>query len=164
MIYSFEKHKAIIKLQLQNLPFSVHFSFDLWTSTNGLAIIGIIGHWISNDGIVQYGLLSMKKIEGAHSGDNQAALVMNMLTEYDILNKIGYFTLDNASSNDSALRILAQDLKGLGISFNWKEKRLRCFGHIINLIVKALLYGANTNTIPINDPDSSDLELSPEEL
>lgn len=164
ILNSFDKHKESLKIELQNAPYSIDFSFDLWTSNNGLAIIGIVGHWVSSAGMIHHGLLSMKKIQGAHSGNNQAALIIDMLTEYDLFHKIGYFTLDNATSNDSALRIIGEELQSRGVVFHWQEKRLRCFGHIINLIVKAFLYGTNSNTLLIVEPDSSNLETSPEEL
>ena len=64
-------------------------------TANGLAIIGIIGHLISVEGVIQHGLLAMKKMEGAHTEENQAALVIYILTEYKLFKKIGYFTLDN---------------------------------------------------------------------
>ena len=60
----------------------------------------------------------MKKIEVAHSGENQAALVISMLMEYNLLNKIGYYTLDNTTSNDSTLWIVREKLKDLGVDFN----------------------------------------------
>ena len=145
MLSSYDDNKVLLKQQLHSIPWSVHFSFDLWTSTNGLAILGIVGHWISIEGVIQHGLLAMKKIEVAHSGENQAALVMHMLTEYQLFDKVGYFTLDNASSNDSALRIIGHKLQALGVDFDHKQRRLRCFGLTINLVVKAFLYGTDAN-------------------
>ncbi|KAM3446391.1 hypothetical protein NHJ6243_010227 [Beauveria neobassiana] len=52
--------------------------------------------------------------------------------------KIGYFTLDNASNNDTMLRALANTF-----GFNPAHRRLRCHGHIINLAVQAFLFGKN---------------------
>ena len=122
MLSSFEDNKSMLKQQLQDIPWSIHFSFNLWTSTNGLAILGIVGHWISIHGEIQHGLLAIKKIEGAHSGDNQAALILHILSNYQLYDKVGYFILDNATSNDSALRIVGLKLQELGIKFDHQER------------------------------------------
>jgi len=45
--------------------------------------------------------------------------------------------MDNATNNDSALKALASSIPSIDV----RESRLRCFGHIVNLIVKAILYG-----------------------
>ena len=158
MLHLYEDNRLLLKQQLHNIPWSIHFSFDLWTSNNGLAILGIVGHWISMEGVIQQALLAMKKIEGAHSGENQAALVMHMLTEYQLFDKVGYFTLDNASSHDSALRIVGQKLQALGVDFDYKQRRLHCFGHIINLVVKAFLYGTDANHQKVVDAEEEGSE------
>jgi hypothetical protein len=45
--------------------------------------------------------------------------------------------MDNATNNDTALKALAASIPRM----NTKDSRLHCFGHIVNLIVKAMLYG-----------------------
>ena len=160
MLASFNDNKSMLKQQLQDIPWSIYFSFDLWTSTNRLAILGIVGHWISMHVEIQQGLLAMKKIEGAHSGDNQAALILHMLSDYQLYDKVGYFTLDNATSNDSTLRIVGLKLQELGIKFDYQERRLRCFGHIINLVVKAFLYVVDTtNTESLDREKGKEADL-----
>ena len=47
--------------------------------------------------------------------------------------------MDNASNNDTAMAALAASIPGASI--NAREARLRYFGHIVNLMVKAILYG-----------------------
>ena len=49
---------------------------------------------------------------------------------------MGYFTLDNAGNNDTAMEVIAGEL-----GFDSTQRRVRCIGHIINLVVKALLFG-----------------------
>jgi hypothetical protein len=53
--------------------------------------------------------------------------------------RIGYFTLDNASNNDTAIQAL-----GAHHSFDHEERRLRCGSHIIHLTVIVMLYGFGT--------------------
>ncbi|OXV05242.1 hypothetical protein Egran_06990, partial [Elaphomyces granulatus] len=78
-------------------------------------------------------LLSIPEIEGKHSGINIAETALTILNEFDILDRLGYTITDNASSNSVALEVMANEL-----DFNKDHKRLRCMGHTINLIAKAL--------------------------
>ena len=48
--------------------------------------------------------------------------------------------LDNATSNDVCVKLLSRQFD---YAFAPIERRLRCFGHIVNLVVKALLFGKN---------------------
>jgi hypothetical protein len=46
----FLKRKAELKESLARCKSKVHFSFDLWTSPNHLALLGIIAHYIDEFG------------------------------------------------------------------------------------------------------------------
>jgi hypothetical protein len=59
--------------------------------------------------------------------------------EYGIISQIGCFVLDNAENNDTCVQALAR-------TWGWsreeaKQRRLRCFGHIINLVAQAFALG-----------------------
>jgi hypothetical protein len=62
---------------------------------------------------------------------------------FDISGKLGAFQIDNATSNETAMRALAARIPGINV----QESRLRCFGHVVNLVVKALLCGSNSSTL-----------------
>jgi hypothetical protein len=53
---------------------------------------------------------------------------------------LGYFVLDNAPNNNTTLVELRKVM-----GFDPKEKRLRCMGHILNLIAKAYLFGQDVS-------------------
>jgi hypothetical protein len=57
--------------------------------------------------------------------------------------KIRAFQMDNTTSNDTAISALAARILGIDV----KESRLRCFGYVVNLVVKALLYGSKLSTL-----------------
>lgn len=71
-----------------------------------------------------------------HSGINLCANTLNTIDDYDIRDRVGYFILDNTSSNDVAVNELSREL---GLNSRWR--RLRCAGHIINLIARQALFG-----------------------
>ncbi|KAK4921410.1 hypothetical protein LTR28_012767, partial [Elasticomyces elasticus] len=55
----------------------------------------------------------------------------------------GYFTTDNADSNDNMLRWIAKEIPG----FDPITRRIRCQGHIINLAVQAFLFEKDTEAL-----------------
>jgi len=57
---------------------------------------------------------------------------------YGIGENLRAFQGDNATNNDTTVAALVQ-----WYSIDVKEERLRCLGHVINLVVQLLLYGEN---------------------
>jgi len=94
----------------------VHFTFDMWTSPNYRSFLGLVAHWMDTDYKLQSTVIGMRRINGRHTGENLAACFLDVVEPYSILDKIGYFTLDNASNNDTALHHIAQHLKDLDIT------------------------------------------------
>lgn len=47
---AFEKRKMKMKEDLQQAVSKIHFSFDLWTSPNHLALMGVVAHYINKSG------------------------------------------------------------------------------------------------------------------
>jgi hypothetical protein len=48
---------------------------------------------------------------GAHSGNNMATVVQNTLQKFGVLtHAVGYFVLDNASNNDSAVTVIGEKM------------------------------------------------------
>jgi hypothetical protein len=67
---------------------------------------------------------------GAHSGENMAEIVHSTLQKFGVSScNIGYFVLDNAYNNDTAITLLT-----LKIGFNATYRRLCCGPHTLNLI------------------------------
>ncbi|KAG9386849.1 hypothetical protein A1F94_003599 [Pyrenophora tritici-repentis] len=87
----------------------IHVSFDNWTST----------------------------ATRAHTGNNIAAAATTILRLFGVDNaRVGYFVLDNASNNDTAVESLAEEF-----GFIASERRLRCCCHILNLSAQLVIWG-----------------------
>ena len=69
--------------------------------------MGIIAHYIAENGALRQSVLSLRELEGQHTSVNQAGLIFSMLEEYGILSKVGYFMMDNASNNDTMIEELS---------------------------------------------------------
>lgn len=63
---------------------------------------------------------------------------------------LGYFTLDNPTSNDSALEHVAHWSRAIWVPFEPKPHRIGCLVHVINRIVKSLICGDHSVTIDID--------------
>src|SRR6267142_4510766 len=109
IIKDFNKYKGIVTEHLQNALGKVHISFDLWTSRNLLTLCGIIVHFIDKQGKLCTFLLSLPEIVGSHTGVHIAESVAAIIHEFNLMDRIGYFVLDNADNNDTAITALAEE-------------------------------------------------------
>ena len=138
----FKEAKLVIKELLSTARSQIHLSFDLSTSPNCKALLAITAHWTSSTYIAEATLLAIRELEKEHTGENIAQSVYDAIKDYNIVNNLGYFIMDNASNNDTALKELNSFIiEDGGVGFDPVERRIRCFGHIMNLAVKDLLYG-----------------------
>ncbi|KAG7410115.1 putative AC9 transposase [Fusarium oxysporum f. sp. raphani] len=135
---TFESRRQIIFNLVKDAKSSVHLSFDLWTASNGFHYIGIVGHFVDSEGEKRDVLLGLPRLVGPHSGENMASYVKEVINQYEMGSKLGYFMLDNAESNDTCLETLAR-----WFPMDVSRRRLRCIGHIINLVVRAVIFGSN---------------------
>ena len=53
--------------------------------------------------------------------------------------------MNNASSNDTCLRAIWRELRPDWNEWDIEERRIRCFGHVINLVAKSFLYGSDAD-------------------
>ena len=111
-----------------------------------------MGHFLNSNHVYQARLLGFKKHEGAHSGTRMASTIENVLKHWEICDRIGVTVSDNVTSNDTCLDALFTLLD----PSMCREDRLRCAGHIINLVVKAFLHGKDLDAMDIDDIDDLD--------
>jgi len=144
----FHHTKRILIENLSTARSDIHFSFDLWSSPNYKAMIAVVGHWTAKDYSLKTVLLGIREVHGSHTGPNITNSIYPLLEELGVLRKLGYSISDNAGNNDTALESLSDImLEKHGIYYNTASHRLRCLGHIINLVVKTLLFGSNFSSI-----------------
>ena len=114
----------------------IHVAFDGWRSRNRHALYVIVCFYVGHGGVPCKLVLGLPELKIAQSGDNIAAQILEILDSYEIKDKVGYITLDNAANMDTAAEGIA-----FALGFDPKQRRVRCFGHVINLVVRALLFG-----------------------
>src|SRR3979411_1744076 len=89
LLCQFDIQKERTKAQLYNTQTVIHLALDLWSSPNGLAILGIIAHYISEDNLLEESVLSVQEVEGDHLGENLAKHTMKTINDYGIVSKLG---------------------------------------------------------------------------
>jgi hypothetical protein len=137
----FQQVKLSITELLSIARSNIHLSFDLSTSSNCKALLAITGHWTSHNYQLVSTLLAIRELEEKHTGQNISAIIYEVAKKFGIADKLGYFMMNNASNNDTALKHLDARLRADGIpGFDPVERRLRCFGHVVALAVKDLLF------------------------
>uniref|UniRef100_A0A8H7K3R1 AC transposase n=1 Tax=Bionectria ochroleuca TaxID=29856 RepID=A0A8H7K3R1_BIOOC len=156
--------KADVKEELNNAVTQIHLSFDLWTSPNRLAFISIFGHFIDRRHLYQSRLLAFKRQIGSHAGENIAYTMRNVVRDWGIDCKLGVSICDNAASNDVCLRHLYTTLDASITRADTEARRMRCFGHILNLVAQAFLYGDDAASFELQSEAYGMLERFEEDL
>jgi polyhydroxyalkanoate synthesis regulator protein len=88
-------------------------------------------------------LADIKRVKDAYSGENITEAVILIIKEIISIKQLDYFVADNATTNDTAIRaILTYLLLKLE---DPDSKRVRYLSYIINLAVKAFLFGKNAD-------------------
>ena len=88
----------------------------------------VSNHPFSLEGVSHAGYSASK----AHTGVYLAARVAELLMKYGIQDKFMALVCDNASNNDTMIT----ELECLLPNFGGAKFRVRCFAHVLNLVVK----------------------------
>jgi hypothetical protein len=105
--------------------------------------VGVVFHFLDKDLKVRSLLAGMKRVKGAHTGENIAEAVIPIIDMMISSDQLGFFVGDNAGTNGTAIRAILAHLRP-----DLKDpdcRRVRCLGHIINLAAKAFLFGKDAD-------------------
>ena len=131
--------KIEIRKMLEGSLSKISLSADVWTSPNHYSFLGVVAHFIDAKSAPRDVLIGFKNLLGDYTGTNLSLAIAQVVLDYEIASKFNCFVGDNATNNDSALISSLQEFASLGIDPD--KHRIRCAGHIINLVVKAFIYG-----------------------
>lgn len=135
---TYHLHREQLLRKLQNALTWIHFSIDMWTSPAKTGFQAVVVHWADAETRrVESALLSLKEFKGSHGGEEQARVFLEVIQESGLRDKLGLFTMDNHTSNDKMLRYIAEEIDNFDPIF----RRVRCYGHVLNLTVQAFLFG-----------------------
>jgi hypothetical protein len=156
---AFLRHKDTVRRLLQSAASSIHIALDIWTSPNRWLLLGIVAHFTSVDLKPQRALLALKKVSG-HSGLEQFSVLLPVLEDYGIVRKLGAIIGDNAKTNDTLCKAIEEYWEEkLDMTWKVEDWRIRCMGHIINLIVHAFLFAKAITMEELESYDEEDINL-----
>jgi len=89
----------------------------------------------------------MERFSAPHTGANQAEIIWKLLEQYGLRHTVDYITTDNATNNDTAIYELAKLFSNINVAFDPVSVRMHCFGHVINIVVKAFLRSQNADAV-----------------
>ncbi len=155
ILEEFERRKLEVKAELATARSRIHISFDLWTSPNALGLVATVAHYLDKHLKARSCLIGLRRVRGAHSGENIAEAMIPVLVDMGVVPKLGYFMADNASNNDTTVRAICRQLRP-----DIKDpdsRRARCLGHIINLSARAFLFGEDPDAFELTTNDARKL-------
>jgi hypothetical protein len=145
-----EKRMTIQEALRQSLT-QIHLSFDLWTSPNGKAFVAVIAHFIDKERAHQTRLLALRRISGPHNGSNIATILLEVVGDWGIVEQVGVAVSDNVTSNHTCLVSFYRQLDPTMALKDIDARRMRCYGHILNLVAQAMLHGTNEDAFDLDD-------------
>ena len=125
MITDLHKLKDVVETNLKKElsgAMYVAITHDAWTSINVQSFDTVTVHYITESWQLNSATLQTKLLQGSHTGENIAANLKETIMHWNLPQPIG--VTENAANEQKAFEIL-----------EWQ--RIGCFGHRLNLVVKA---------------------------
>lgn len=143
LIKSYTKHQATVVTSLAKATSGITISFDGWKANNDvLDLLGVMAHYLDEHYKHRTVLLGLRDTHGSHTGTNIGDHLFDVLGDYKIRSKVSFFAADNATNNDTALKHFSNR-----VTLDPVKQRLRCAGHVLNLVCKAILYGVDEDCV-----------------
>lgn len=123
-----------LKSFFRKSPVRICLTTDTWTSMQKINYMCVTAHYIDNEWKLNKKLLSFTPIS-THRGKDIGMAIEKILNDWNI-QKIFTVTVDNASSNDTAISYLKEKMRyDVHSVMQCELMHIRCVAHIINLIV-----------------------------
>ncbi|XP_031099219.1 zinc finger BED domain-containing protein RICESLEEPER 2-like [Ipomoea triloba] len=128
----------------------VSITTDTWTSVQRINYMCITAHFIDHEWKLQKKIISFVPIS-SHKGEYIAKALESCLLEWG-LKSIFSVTVDNASSNDTAIGFLKKKMLSWGsTAVRCKYLHMRCIAHILNLVVQDGLKESDDSVKKVRD-------------
>lgn len=154
ILNAFLRRKEDVKKSMANASSWITLSFDASTTLNDKNLIAIVAHYLDERRKLRTVLLALRESR-FHDGDLVAPIIMAVIKEYGIQDKVIAFQSDNHGVNDTCIEVLVEQL-----GLNKEESRLRCQGYVLNLVVTALLYGKGVSAFQKQLVEAADHKVS----
>jgi hypothetical protein len=125
----FDEKKIVTQEFFKSFDGKVALTTDFWTSIKMKPFAAITAHFVCNESL-KHVLVDFKLVPHPHDGEQFMACIKSAIDEFNLVGKIIAISIDNAKANVKGVKLLQSELED-------NFYHIRCFGHIINLIVEA---------------------------
>jgi hypothetical protein len=126
--------------------------------------MAVVAYFLDTAFVNRTRLITLCRLYGSYSGENMARVLIDVIQELRITDRLGYFMIDNAESNDTCLEHLVREMVPGATEEDVEERRLRYWGHVLNLVARAFLFGTDADAFELEDAASTVLERELERL
>lgn len=122
---------------MQTTKNSISLTCDVWTAPHGNenSYLAVTAHWFHPDSwLMMKRTIDFKLFGYPHTGANLLKILLDVMAEYKIDDKVFSMSLDNASNNTNAINRMKLRLKPI---LDDDFFHTRCIAHIINISVQA---------------------------
>jgi hypothetical protein len=133
------EEKEILYAHLKNLNCRFSATMDMWTSCQNKGYMCITVHWIDDNWHMQKRIIGFFNVKGSHTGAKLSQTFTEVMVKWYLENRLFALTLDNASSNEVAVKDIISDLKYNGngtLVCDGIFFHVRCACHILNLVAR----------------------------
>jgi hypothetical protein len=133
------EEKEILYAHLKNLNCRFSATMDMWTSCQNKGYMCITVHWIDDNWHMQKRIIGFFNVKGSHTGAKLSQTFTEVMVKWYLENRLFALTLDNASSNEVAVKDIISDLKDNGngtLVCDGIFFHVRCACHILNLVAR----------------------------
>ncbi|KGO49341.1 hypothetical protein PEX2_052280 [Penicillium expansum] len=118
--------------------------------------MAVTGYFLDYNWEYREVLLGFEPLSGTHSGLNLTEVLIRLLQQHDITDRVLAITTDNASNNNTLVNFINKAIQSLELSNSSTIIRVPCIAHVIQLSLKDLLGQLKAN--PKNE--MAEMELS----
>jgi hypothetical protein len=130
----FLDEKKKLKAWFKNSCAHVCMTTDCWTSNQNFGYMSLTAHFIDEQWRLHKRILKFCLVEN-HKGETIGREIERCLRDWGMEN-VFTITVDNASSNDAEIAYLTKKLDARGgLVCGGKYIHMRCYAHILNLVV-----------------------------
>jgi hypothetical protein len=73
-------------------------------------LCSVVAHYLTADLQSRAILIGLKRVKGAHSDENIAKAILQIINEFGIAEKVGYFQANNAGNNDTCVQAILDEI------------------------------------------------------
>ena len=139
-LYNLKQNNLLLDLSDQKKIFLV---VNTWINPNHIDFLNVKTYYICVNWQIQKRLIGFEHIQKKHTDANFANIVLKILQNFNIQNRLLTIITDNAAINHTMRTNLKDGLNNIKIDWNAVTNTIPCLAHIIQLVVKAFLTELN---------------------